>query len=90
MSAHLTPAKIRASLRHLDAELYDETIPFEATAARLLSVTDTVAQMIASNLGRLPGDVALLIAKAQGAVLRRDLLAARDYILDALAGLGRR
>ena len=81
----LTPAMVRATLRHVDAELYEAAVPFEGTAARLLSVTEAVAEMITANVGKLTTETATLIAKAQHAVLRRDLLAARDFILDALA-----
>lgn len=85
MMANLTPAMVRATLRHVDAELYDDAIPFEDTAARMLSVTETVAQMIAANMGKLHADTAILIARAQLAILRRDVLSARALVLEALA-----
>ncbi len=44
----ITPGDVRAILSRLDAELYDETIPFEATARRMIAVSETVAEMIAA------------------------------------------
>lgn len=92
MTVGLGPSlsSLQVSLTHVEVELCDDGIPFDDTAARLMSVTETVAQMIAANLGSLPGDIAALIAKAQLAVLRRDLLASRDFILDALVRAQRR
>lgn len=68
----------------LDAELYDDAIPFEDTARRLIAVSEVAAQVITSNVTRLPRDAAHLLALSVQAVYRRDLLAARDFIIDAL------
>lgn len=86
-AASLTAASVRGTLRLLDAELYEEAIPFEGTAARLVSIADTVAQMIASRVGQLPEGPAHLLAEAVLATHRRDLLASRAFILDALAAV---
>lgn len=78
------PNDIRSSLTLLDAELYDDAIPFEDTARRLISVSEVAAQVIAANVTRLPNEAARLLALSVRAVYRRDLLAARDFIIDAL------
>ena len=67
---------ICSSLTLLDAELYDDAIPFEDTARRLISVSEVAAQVIVSNVTRLPTDAARLLALSVQAVYRRDLLAA--------------
>jgi hypothetical protein len=68
----------------LDAELYDDAIPFEDTARRMISIAEAAAQAILAKTQRLPEDPARMLANAVSAVRRRDLLAAREWIMDAL------
>ncbi len=85
---HADPAfafkAIRSTLKSLDAELYDIAIAFEATHARILSMTDAAANAVVAKLGRLPEPLARQLANAVRAANRRDLLAAREFILEAL------
>ena len=85
----ITPGDVRAILSQLDAELYDEAIPFEATARRMIAVSETVAEMIAANVTRRPERALKKLARSVGAVYRRDLLAAREFILEALDAAAR-
>ena len=80
----LTASEVRGTLMRLEAELYEEAIPYDGTAARLVSITDAVAQIIAFHSGRLPKQAAYLLANAVQATRCRDFLSARALILEAL------
>ena len=75
---------IRTVLKCLDAELYDDSIPFEETHRRMISVSEAAAHAVVSKLGGLPEPLARRLALAVRAANRRDLLAAREFILEAL------
>ncbi len=75
---------IRAVLKRLDAELYDEHVPFEGTHRRMISMSDAAANAVVAKLGHLPEPLARRLAQAVQAANRHDLLAAREFILETL------
>lgn len=50
----------------------------------MISMAEAAAQAIIAKAHHLPGDPAWMLANAVSAVRRRDLLAAREWIMDAL------